>query len=93
MIEDIKDITIAYEEEGQQVIEELNREVISKGGAWATIIFRYRQWEAKTESFGEDRFTIRRYRKLNGEYRQQNKFNISGPEQARKIIETLNKWL
>ena len=93
MIEDISDITIEYEEDGVQVIKELDREVVSRGGAWATILFRYQQWDPKQEQFGDDRHTLRRYRKMGGEYRQQNRFNISGPGQARKIMEALQKWL
>ncbi len=92
MFSDIDDITIDYEEDGVQVIEELDKAVLSRG-AWATIIFRYRQWEQSKEDYGPDRFTIRRYRKMNDEYRQQAKFNISSVDQARKIVEALNAWI
>ena len=92
MFSDIGDITINYEEDGVQVVEELDKAVLSKG-AWATIIFRYRQWEQSKEEYGPDRFTIRRYRKMNDEYRQQAKFNISSVDQARKIIDALTAWI
>ncbi len=92
MFSDIDDITINYEEDGIQVVEELDKVVLSKG-AWATVIFRYRQWEQAKEDYGPDRFTIRRYRKMNDEYRQQAKFNISSVDQARKIVEALNGWI
>jgi hypothetical protein len=89
---DIDEITINYEEDGVQVIQELDKVVLSKG-AWATIIFRYRQWEQSKEDYGPDRFTIRRYRKMNDEYRQQAKFNISSIDQAKKIVDALNGWV
>jgi hypothetical protein len=89
---DIDDITINYEEDGVQVVDELDKAVLSRG-AWVTIIFRYRQWEQSKEDYGPDRFTIRRYRKINDEYRQQAKFNISSIDQAKKIIEALNGWI
>jgi len=89
---DIDDITINYEEDGVQVVEELDKVVLSKG-AWATVIFRYRQWEQSKEDYSPDRFTIRRYRKINNEYRQQAKFNISSVDQARKIIDALQGWI
>lgn len=92
MFSEIEDITINYEEEGIQVIQELDKVVLSRG-AWATIIFRYRQWEPSRGDYGPDRFTIRRYRKMNDEYRQQAKFNISSADQARKIVEALQGWL
>jgi hypothetical protein len=89
---DIDDITINYEEEGVQVIKELDKAVLSRG-AWVTIIFRYQQWEQSKDGYGPDRFTIRRYRKMNDEYRQQAKFNISSVDQARKIVDALNAWI
>lgn len=92
MASDIKDITIQYEEDDVVLVKELEKEVLSKG-AWTTIIFRYQQWDAKNETYGPDRYSIRRYRKMNNEYKQQSKFTISSVQQAHKIIETLQKWV
>ncbi len=92
MASDIKDITIQYEEDGTVLVKELEKEVLSKG-AWTTILFRYQQWDPKTDGYGPDRYSIRRYRKVKDEYRQQSKFTISSVQQARKIIETLQKWI
>ncbi len=87
----VNDITINYEEDDVVVVKELDKAILSKG-AWTTIIFRYQQWDHKKEGYGPDRFTIRRYRKINGEYKQQSKFNISSKDQAQKIIDALQKW-
>lgn len=92
MASDVDDITIQYEEDGVVVVKELDKVVLSKG-AWATIIFRYQQWERGKEAYSPDRFTIRRYRKMGGEYKQQSKFNISSAAQAVKLIEALEKWV
>lgn len=92
MASDIKDITIQYEEDDTVLVKELEKEVLSKG-AWTTILFRYQQWDPKTGGYGPDRYSIRRYRKVKDEYRQQSKFTISSVQQARKIIETLQKWI
>ena len=91
MASEIDDITIAYEEEGVEVIKESDKQILTRG-AWSTIIFRYQQWEPAKEKYSEDKYTIRRYRKMNGEFRQQSKFNISNKEQAIKIIEALQVW-
>jgi len=88
----VDDITIDYEEGGILIVKELDKVILSKG-AWATIIFRYQPWDRKKEGYGPDRFTIRRYRKMSGDYRQQSKFNISSPDQALKIINALQKWV
>jgi len=92
MSEKAEDLTVNYSEAGQQLVEELDKQILSKGG-WTTILFRYREWDPKKEAFGDDKYTIRRYQKRGGEYRQQSKFNISSRDQARQIIETLHRWL
>ncbi len=48
MFSHIDDITINYEEEGVQVVKELDKVILTRG-AWSTIIFRYQQWEPKKE--------------------------------------------
>jgi len=91
MAETIEEITINYEEDGIQVVKELEKEVLSKG-AWTTIIFRYQQWERAKEKYSDDKFTIRRYRKMKGSYTPQSKFNISSKDQGAKIATILKKW-
>jgi len=91
MASNVDDLTISYEEEGVLVVKELDKVILSKG-SWATVLFRYQQWEKAKENYGQDRYSIRRYRKMDDEYRQQAKFNISSKEQAVKIIEALQKW-
>ena len=90
--ENIDDLTVEYEENGQILVKELDKVVLSKG-AWATILFRFQEWRAATDDYGPEKYTIRRYRKSGGEYRQQSKFTISSPEQARKIVEALTAWI
>lgn len=92
MAGDVEELTINYEEDGILIVKELDKEILSKG-AWATIIYRYQQWDKRKEDYGEDKYTIRRYRKIQGEYKPQTKFNISSPKQAARIVEVLSKWL
>lgn len=92
MNETIDDLTVQFEENGQVVINELDKVVLSKG-AWTTILFRYQQWQPESADFGPDKYVIRRYKKSGGEYRQQSKFTISSAEQARKIVEALRSWI
>jgi len=88
----IEELTVNYEEDGIEVVKELDKAVLTKG-TWATVVFRYQQWEPAKEAYSEDKYTVRRYRKLKGEYRAQSKFNISGKEQAAKLIEILQTWI
>ena len=92
MAETIDEITVNYEENGRQVVEELDKEILTRG-AWTTILFRFREYDDAKDDFGPEKYTIRRYRKIGGEFRFQSKFNISSAKQARQIVDTLSRWL
>lgn len=87
----IEEITIAYEEDGILVTQELDKEILTKG-AWSTIMFKYQTWNRQKEEYGKEQYTIRRYQKKNDQYLQRSKFNISSKDQAKKIIDILSKW-
>jgi hypothetical protein len=91
MAEDVNDITINFKEDDILKVKELDKEILSKG-AWATIIFKYQNWDAKNQAYGKDCYSIRRYQKRSGQYSQKSKFNISSNDQAKKIIDALVKW-
>lgn len=88
----IDDLTIQYEENGTVLVKELDKAVLTKG-AWATLVFRYQQWEKAKEAYSADKYTIRRYKKFQGEYKPQSKFNISSVDQAQKIVDILSQWV
>ena len=92
MAETVEELSVEYEEDGQITVKQLDKQVLTKG-AWATVIYRYQDWDRKKEEYGPDKYTIRRYQKRNGEYQQKSKFNISSKDQATKIIEALQKWI
>ncbi len=88
----VDELTIQYEEDGVIVVKEIDKAVLTKG-AWATVVFRYQEWDRAKEIYGPDKYTIRRYKKSGGDYRQQSKFTISSPDQARKLIDVLEAWM
>lgn len=92
MASDVNDITIEYEEDGILVVKELDKEILSKG-AWATLMFRYQQWDKRKKEYSPESYAIRRYQKVHGEYMQKSKFTISSRAQAEKIVEALQKWM
>lgn len=92
MTSTVDELSVEYSEGDQLLVKELDKKVLTKG-AWATLMFRYQDWDAKKGEFGKDKFTIRRYQKRNGEYMQKSKFNISSPDQAKAIVEALEGWL
>jgi hypothetical protein len=92
MTEKVEDLTVSYTEDGIETCKELDKVILSKG-AWTTILFRYQDWDRTKEVYGPDKYTIRRYQKRAGEYRQQSKFNISSRAQAEGLIKALQGWI
>ncbi len=89
---EVEELTVAFEDGGVEVVKELDKQILSKG-AWATVAYLYQDWDAKSEGFGKPKITLRRYRKMRGQYRQQSKFNISSLKQARMIHEVVGRWI
>lgn len=92
MSDSVENLTVEYIENDVTTVKQLDKEILSKG-AWATVIFKYQDWVPSKNEYSEVKFTIRRYRKVDGVYKQQSKFNISSEDQALKIIEILSRWV
>jgi len=91
MASTVDEITMNYEEDNVLLVKELDKVILSKG-AWCTILFKYQQWDRKNETYGDVKYSIRRYQKRDNNFNQKSKFNISSKDQAIKIIEALQKW-
>ena len=92
MSSNVEDLTVNYEEDGVQLVKELDKVILSKG-AWTTILFRYQNLNRTSGEFGPDMYSIRRYQKRQGSYIPKSKFNISNSAQAEKISAALQKWV
>ena len=88
----VDDLTVNYEDEGLLVVKQTGKEILTKG-AWATIMYRYNNWNKSSGEYGKDMYTIRRYQKRQGTYIPKSKFNISSTDQAKKIISALEGWI
>jgi hypothetical protein len=91
MAETIEELTLDYEEEGRQVRRTLDKAVLTKG-AWSTVAFLFQEKDRNSEDWGENKVSVRRYKKVKGVYREQSKFNISNGKQAHALIEVLLRW-
>jgi hypothetical protein len=91
MAETIDDITCTWEDNGTLTIEELDKVILSRG-SWTTILFKFRELK-RDGSWSAPKFSIRRYQKRSGVFRQQSKFNISSVAQARSLIDGLATWV
>ncbi len=88
----IEDLTVNYEENGRPLVRETDKVILTRG-AWATVLFRYQEWSEADQGYRPEKYVIRRYRKMNNEYRVQSKFVISSRDQARRIVDALSGWL
>ena len=92
MASSVEDLTVEFVDGDIVTVKELDKAVLSKG-AWATVLFRYKDWDHRKQEYGPDRYTIRRYQKRGGDYFQKSKFNISSKEQAQKLVAALQNWI
>lgn len=92
MAETVDELTVSYTDGGIETVKELDKVVLSKG-AWATLIYKYQDWNRTKEEYGPDKYTIRRYQKRDGQYQPKSKFNISSAAQASAIIDALEGWI
>ena len=84
-------LTVHWEEDGQVMVEELDRKVLSHG-AWATVVFLYRERDRQSGEFGPPKAALRRYRKRGDRYQVHAKMVLSSAEQARMVADTLHGW-
>ncbi len=91
MAESVDGLTVEWEEGGDKVVRELAKEVMSKG-AWATVVFLCQDLDRKKRTYRPPKISIRRYKKVSGQYRYQSKFNISSENQATQLVEIIKKW-
>jgi hypothetical protein len=91
MASTVEELTVNYSDAGVQLVKELDKVVLSKG-AWATVLFKYQDWDNRKQEYGPVRFSIRRYQKRNDRYLPKSKFTISSEDQARKLIAALHSW-
>lgn len=90
--ETVEDLTMNFkDEEGNLLVKELDKEVLTKGG-WATLIFRYQDLDKAKGVFKAPKYAIRRYQKSSGEYKMKSKFVVSSAAQALKLSEILTRW-
>src|SRR4029079_10581903 len=68
MAETVEEVSYNYEDEGKLVRKEVKKEILTKG-AWATVMFLYRELDRKTESWGPPKVSIVRFKKSGGVYR------------------------
>lgn len=92
MASTVDELTIEYVEDGVTTVKVLDKAVLTKG-AWATVMFKYQDFDKRKQEYGAVKYSIRRYQKKDNEYRPKSKFNISSNDQAQKIIDTLNGWM
>jgi hypothetical protein len=87
---DYDELTIQYEEDGQVVVEELEKVILQKG-TWTTVLYRFRQINPRTGQWGPPKAALRRYQKTRGYFRKTDSVNIS-EKSAPILVAKLREW-
>lgn len=90
MATDYDELTIHYEEDGEVVVEELDKVILQKG-TWTSVLYRYRQIDRKTGEMGPPKAALRRYQKTHGMFRKRDAINLS-EKSAKLLVDSLNDW-
>ncbi len=90
MATDYDELTIQYEEDGQVVVEELEKVILQKG-TWTTVLYRFRQINPRTGQWGPPKAALRRYQKTRGYFRKTDSVNIS-EKSAPILVAKLREW-
>lgn len=90
MASDIDDITIEYEEDGELVVEQLDKLILNRG-QWTTILFLYRERERASGEFGPAKAGLRRYQKYQGVFKKRDAINLT-EKTTPLLIAKLQEW-
>ncbi|MBU1154754.1 MAG: hypothetical protein KKC30_07230 [Proteobacteria bacterium] len=90
MANDYDELTVQYEEDGQVLVEQLDKQVLNKG-LWTTVLFLYRELDKKTGEFGAPKAGFRRYQKVGGFFKKRDAINLSD-KTTPQVMEKLTEW-
>jgi hypothetical protein len=90
MAASIDDLTVAWEENGEAKVRELDKRVLAEG-TWATIAFRFCE-RAPDKTWRAPKVQVRRYQKRRNGYVFHSKFIVPSDEQALALGNALLEW-
>lgn len=71
---------------GINIRRELKKVILSKGGAWVSILFLFNE-------NNKEKIMLSNFKNMDGLYKRYNYFIIKDKEQARKIYNIIGRWL
>jgi hypothetical protein len=89
--DELRGLSVRWEENGELVVDELAREVLAAKGGWATIAFLVREKDKENGTFEEPKVVIRRYRKRAKGFEVTAKIALP-MEQAEHLVEAIAAW-
>jgi hypothetical protein len=85
------ELTVAYEEGGVVLVEELEKVVLQVSPSWATIAFLSRE-RRPDGSVGAPRVSLRRYKKRGGRFIVDKHFTLTTSAQALSCATAISAW-
>jgi hypothetical protein len=90
MTEPIDELTVAWSQDGEPRVRELDRRVLAEGN-WATIAFHFCE-RATAGTWRAPNVLVRRYQKRRNGYVFHSKFIVPSNEQGRALGDALLEW-
>lgn len=81
-------ISCSWFQDGKWLVLQEEAHVLSDG-AWATVVFKFRELDPRTDRYRPSKFSMRRYRRVNGAYRYTSGFNLTSERQMRDTVDVL----
>jgi hypothetical protein len=85
------DLTVAYEEGGAVLVEELAKVILQVSPSWATVAFLSREHH-QDGTHGAPRVSLRRYKKRGGRFIVDKHFTLTTKAQALACANALQAW-
>ncbi len=89
----VEELTVSWvDEDGTEMVRELDKQVLSEGSGWATVAYLFSEIDPDGE-VKPPKINLRRYRKRAGAWNVHNKLVLTNHEQMANLYEALGRWL
>ena len=81
----VDELSADYEQLGTQLRKQTAKEVISSGGPWASVAFKFKCKNTSSGEYESERVMLASFKNMSGMMNRFSYFNIKNKEEARKV--------
>jgi hypothetical protein len=87
-----EELTVAFEENGEPKVKELDKVVLSASTSWCTVAFLFQERDVESGGWRAPKVSLRRYRKRGKGWIVDKHVVLTGAKQARGLALALTNW-